>query len=94
MTDLPRGRITIPSDVVRRGFGAETVILNLATGQYHGLNETGSRMLDLLEELGDAPTVARRVADEFAVAPDLVAGDLAELCEQLAARGLIAVEPA
>lgn len=77
---------------MRRAFGSETVLLNLATGQYHGLNATGARMLDLLEETGDAEETARRVAFEADVPHEIVAGDLAELCRQLSARGLIDIE--
>jgi PqqD family protein of HPr-rel-A system len=96
MTDLgamlPAGRITVPDDVVRRAFGEETVLLHLETGQYHGLNATAARMLDLLEESGDAAATARAMADEFDVGLDVVAADLAELCEKLRERGLITVE--
>jgi coenzyme PQQ synthesis protein D (PqqD) len=82
----------VPEMVVRRAFGSETVLLNLQTGQYHGLNMTGARMLDLLEETGDAPATARQVALEADVPEEIVAGDLAELCGQLLERGLIEIE--
>jgi hypothetical protein len=88
---LPRGRITVPGDVVRRAFGEETVLLNLTTGKYHGLNGTAGRMLDLLESSGDADATARAVAEEFGVGLEVVAPDVAELCEQLRERGLIDV---
>lgn len=88
---LPSGRITIPEGVVRRVVGDETVLLNLTTGQYHGLNPTAGLMLDLLEETGDAATTAQRVAEEFDVPEEIVERDLADLCEQLAERGLIVV---
>jgi hypothetical protein len=92
MSPLPAGRVVVPAEVVRRAFGSETVLLNLTTGQYHGLNATGARMLDLLEETGNAATTARRVADEAGVKEEIVSADLAELCEQLEGRGLIVVE--
>lgn len=89
---LPHGRITVPGDVVRRAFGEETVLLNLTSGQYHGLNITAGRMLDLLESSGDAGATAQAVADEFGVSVEIVAPDLAELCRQLSERGLIQIE--
>jgi hypothetical protein len=92
MSPLPPGRVVVPSEVVRRAFGSETVLLNLTTGQYHGLNATGARMLDLLEETGDAAATAKRVADEAGVDEAMVSADLADLCEQLEGRGLIVVE--
>lgn len=90
---LPDGRIEIPTDVVRRAFGEEVVLLNLKTGQYHGLNATAGYMLDLLEASGDAATTAEQVARECLVPVDMVQADLADLCEQLLERGLITVDP-
>ena len=95
MTDvshLPTGRITIPEGVVRRSFGDDKVLLNLATGHYHGLNPTGGYMVALLEETGDAEETARRTAEDLGADPERVRSDLAELCAELAQRGLIVVE--
>src|SRR3954451_5346063 len=89
---LPEGRVTIPSDVVRRAFGEEMVLLNLTSGQYHGLNATAGYMLDLLEGSGDAAATAEQVARECYVPVEMVRDDLAELCQQLLERGLISIE--
>jgi hypothetical protein len=89
---LPEGRVTIPSDVVRRAFGEEMVLLNLKSGQYHGLNATAGYMLDLLESSGDAAATAEQVARECYVPVELVRDDLADLCRQLLDRGLISVD--
>ncbi len=90
--DLPVGRITLPKDVVRRAFGEDKVLLNLATGHYHGLTPTGGYMVALLEETGDALETARRTADELKTPLETVTDDLAQLCEDLEQRGLIVVE--
>jgi hypothetical protein len=84
--------VIIPADVVRRAFGEEMVLLNLSTGQYHGLNATAGYMLDLLEASGDAAATAEQVARECYVPVEMVRDDLAELCEQLLARGLIQID--
>jgi hypothetical protein len=91
VTDLPRGRITVPDGVVRRSFGDEPVLLNLATGHYHGLNPTGGYMVALLEETGDAQATARRTSDELGVPLERVQADLAALLEALSARGLVEI---
>ena len=86
---MSREHVGIPEHVVRREIGDETVILNLRTGRYHGLDAVGGRMLTLLGEgmaLGD---VARTVAEEYGEAPERVRGDLDELCHKLAERGLV-----
>jgi hypothetical protein len=72
----------------------ETVVLNLESGRYHGLNPTAGRMLELLGEMGEVDAVAARVADETGESPSRVADDLRAFCSSLAERGLIEVETA
>lgn len=92
--ELPGGRVRIPQHVVHRSFEQETVLLNLETGQYHGLNQVAGKMLEALQETGDAQDAARRVADEFDVPVERVEADLAQLLGQLRERGLVAVDDA
>ena len=86
--------VTIPQHVVFRAFVEETVVLNLESGRYHGLNPTAGRMLELLGELGDVDSVVARIADETGAPPTRVADDLREFCSSLVERGLIEVERA
>jgi len=74
---------------VSRSFEAETLVLNLQTGQYHGLNPTGGRMFELLEQCGSVREAAVRLAEEYAVDFDEIAPDLASFCADLRERGLI-----
>ena len=82
-------QVRLSQDVVYRSFGSETVVLNLRTGQYHGLTGSGGRMLELLSETGDVDETARRVAEEFGRPLDEVTRDLAELCDGLRERKLV-----
>ena len=52
--------VRVPDHVVYRDFAEQTVVLNLRTGRYHGLNETSSQMLDALRD--DADRGRRRAA--------------------------------
>ena len=86
-------RVHVPDDVVYRAFEAETLLLNLDTGQYHGLNPTGARMLELLEETtGSVHEALARLAEEHEVDKEEIAAEIAEFCAQLAGRGLIEVD--
>jgi len=86
-------RVHVPDHVVYRWFEAETLLLNLNTGQYHGLNPTGGRLLQLLEETeGGVGEAVRRLATEYDVDEGQIANDMAEFCAQLAGRGLIEVD--
>jgi len=51
-------RARVPNNVVYRTFAYETVVLNLNTGKYHGLNRTAGRMLESLDR---SPTVGEAV---------------------------------
>jgi hypothetical protein len=81
--------LKVPDHVVFRAFPAETVILNLNTGMYHGLNPTAGRMLETLRDRRDLDAVARAVADEFSVPVERVRADLDSLVSDLVARGLL-----
>ena len=78
--------------MVHRAFAAETVVLNLKTGGYHGLNPVAGRMLEVLEETGSPREAVRRVVAEWDVGQAKVESDAASLCAELLERGLI--EPA
>jgi hypothetical protein len=79
----------VPDHVVYRSFAHETVILNLRTGRYHGVNTTGGRMLDLLTSQRTVGSAATALAEEYARPRDEVERDVLEFCADLARRGLI-----
>ena len=79
----------LPKHVVYRAFVYETVVLNLDSGKYHGLNPVGGRMLELLDKIGSVREVATRLASEFNRPREEIDGDLSEFCGDLAERGLI-----
>lgn len=85
-------QVRLSDDVVYRSFGSETVLLNLKTGQYHGLRGAGGRMLELLSETADLDETARRVAEEFGRPVDEVTRDVNELCDGLRERKLVEVQ--
>lgn len=84
--------VRLSDHVVYRSFGAETVLLNLDTGQYHGLRGSGGRMLEVLSETPDVDEAAARIAAEFDHPVDDVRRDLLGLCQALAARSLLTVD--
>ena len=89
---VPLTRVRIPQHVVFRTFVEETVVLNLESGVYHGLNRTAGRMFELLGEAGEVDAVADQVAEETGESKERVLADLRALCASLADRGLIEIE--
>jgi hypothetical protein len=86
------GNARIPDHVVHRDFPSETVVLNLETGQYHGLNTTAGRMFAALERSGSIDGAATVLAGEFGVPRDEIERDLRDLCCTLADRGLLELD--
>ena len=91
---LLSSRLRLPQHVVHRTFVAETVVLNLQTGKYHGLNPMGGHMLDVLSESNDVRSAAERVAAEYDQDPDVVEEDFVVFCNDLFDRGLIELHTA
>jgi hypothetical protein len=85
----PEMRVRVPRHVVHRDFPAQTVILNLETGKYHGLNPTAGQMLSALETGETVAAAAKVVATKMNMPIADVERDLCELCFSLLERGLV-----
>ena len=73
-------KVRLSENVVFRSFGSETVLLNLKSGQYHGVRGSGGRMLEVLfRDDGFKPADAVRHAEELLANEkvDLLAGTFA-----------------
>ena len=81
--------LRIPDQVATRQLGGETILLNLETGTYFGLDAVGSRFLELLERDGEMAAVHRAMLEEFDVAPEVLEADLLRLSEEMRAKGLL-----
>ena len=92
--ELLESRAVVPENVVQRAFDAETLMLNLGTGTYHGVDGTGTRTLELLGETGgDVSLSIERLANEHGLAPGEIADDLLDFLAQLVDRGLLELRP-
>jgi hypothetical protein len=86
---LLAARMTVPEHVVYREFPDETVILNLESGTYHGLNATAARMVEVLGSGVPVSAAIDSLADEFQQPRDVIERDVLALCRALGERGLI-----
>lgn len=89
--ELLAARVRLPQHVVHRGFVAETVVLNLRTGQYHGLNPTAGRMLDAINASSSISSAIPELAAEYGIDPEQIERDLLDLCQGLLDRDLIEI---
>lgn len=87
----PESRVSVPGHVVFRELPLQTVVLNLQTGRYHGLNPSYGRMLSALAEGRTVAAAARRVADRYGEPRARIEHDLCELCSRLLERDIVRV---
>ena len=87
-------KVTIPEQVMARQVGEETVILDLASGTYFGLDPVGARIWQLLGEGRALAEVCESMLAEYDVSRDEFERDLTELLDALGEKGLIKVESA
>jgi hypothetical protein len=89
---LRGAKISVPQHVVYRSFPSETVVLNLNTGKYHGLNGTAGQMLDALEHSATLRQAAGVISEACKQPRAAVERDMCQLCEALLERGLIEID--
>ncbi len=82
-------RLRVPDEVAIRKIDNDTVLLNLQTGTYFGLDAVGSRLLELLEQNGELAAAHRAMLEEFDVAPEILEADLLRLSQEMSAKGLL-----
>jgi hypothetical protein len=70
----------------------ESIILDLDSGIYYGLNEVGARVWALVQEPVALRAVLEALLEEYDVDPGRCAADLLNLARELAERGLLDVE--
>lgn len=86
-------RATIPANVLIRFLDQESVLLNLNTERYFGLDEVGTRMWQLITSAPTIDTAYFQLIDEFDVDPETLRSNLHDLLNHLMENGLIAMQP-
>lgn len=86
-------RATVAPDVLFQELDGESVLLNLRSDRYFGLDDVGTRMWQLVVDHGDLATVLGVLLDDYAVEEAVLQRDLATFIAQLAEAGLLIVDP-
>lgn len=81
-------RLEISPEVVARDMGGETMLLDLASGTYFGLDPVGALVWQCLEDGGSLAAACDRVSGEFEVARPVLEADVIALALQLVEKGL------
>ncbi len=88
-TGVPGAEYEVADDALSRQVGGETVIIDLATEEYFGLNAVGTLLWRGLEEGRPLPAVLDQVVERFEVDRDRAEADLTGLLAALVEAGLV-----
>ena len=82
-------RVTVPDDVLISHLQEESVILNLDSERYFGLDDVGTRFLSVLTTSESIETAYDRLCHEYDVDPQVLRNDLVAIVENLIDQGLL-----
>ena len=86
-------RFRIPPTTLARELDGETVLVNLASGFYYGLDEVGSFVWARLSAGAGAGEIVDAMLTRYDVTPERASEDTARLLEELRAHGLVETHP-
>ena len=84
-------RVSIPDNVMFRELEGESVILDLDSESYFGLDQVGTRIWQAVTEADSIQAAYDVLLAEFDVEADALRSDVSELLDTLLSRGLIEV---
>jgi len=85
-------RVSISDHVLFQEIEGECVLLNMASEQYFGLDDVGTRVWQLLVEDGDPAKALSQLQQVYDVDELTLRIDLAKLLAQLSSEGLVSLE--
>lgn len=75
--------------VICRELSGETVLLNLESGVYYGLDAVGTRVWQLIMQGHTIANVCDTMLEEYDVSPDVLNADVTRLVGELRDRGIV-----
>ena len=84
-------KVTIPAQVMARDVGGETVVLDLASGTYYGLDPIGARIWQLMSEGQTLVQVCDAMLAEYDVTREDIERDVLALTQTLLNKKLVSV---
>ena len=84
-------KIAPSQNVVYQEVSGETVLLDLESEQYFGLDPIGTRIWALIQEQSSVNTIVDRVHEEFEAEKDKIRTDVVALIKRLESSGLVVV---
>jgi Coenzyme PQQ synthesis protein D (PqqD) len=82
-------RVRVPDDVLISNLQEESVILNLESERYYGLDDVGTRFLTVLNTTDSVEAAYEVLRHEYDVDTHLLRQDLLEMIENLLQQGIL-----
>jgi hypothetical protein len=86
--------IALSPDVIAQEVSGETVLLDLESENYFGLDEVGTRIWQLIKETNDLNAIYNTLLDEYEISGDRLQQDLHVLLSEIEDLGLIILKDA
>ena len=86
--------IALSPDVISQEVSGETVLLDLESENYFGLDEVGTRIWQLIKETNDLKAIYDILLSEYEVTGERLQQDLSTLLVEIEGLGLITLEAA
>lgn len=84
-------QVSIPSHVIYRELQGESVLLNLDSERYFGLDQIGTRIWEVLAESETILMAYQTLLEEYDVEPEIIKQDIDKLNQNLLDQGLVVV---
>ena len=84
--------ITLSPEVISQEVSGETVLLDLESENYFGLDEVGTRIWQLIKETNDLAAIYQTLLTEYDVSEERLQHDLDTLLGEISQLGLVTLE--
>ena len=92
MENLYKLRIRFKKDVIFSDLQDEMIIMDMNSGRYFGLNETGAKIWSLLDKHDDLKKVVKNLCDEYEISKEKCEKEIIQFIKGLQQKELIHVE--
>ncbi len=84
--------ISLSPEVISQEVSGETVLLDLESENYFGLDEVGTRIWQLIKETNDLQSIYKTLLTEYDVSEERLQQDLDTLLAEITGLGLVTLE--
>ena len=87
--DVMNQKVTTSPEVLCQQVDGESVLLDLKSECYFGLDKIGTYMWKIMEQQGNLKSVYEQTLAHYDVEPDTLKKDIERLCNELSDAGLV-----